>query len=145
MEELIRRHKQLLQAYGRLEYMVQTFIELSKDAKNHLSEGEENEFVTHRDALIKRFEICYDLTWKFFKFLLKEKYSIDVASPRKVFQDCYQQGILNREETENFLDMIDMRNQTTHVYDESVANAISKKIVNYYELLISTSEKIKVD
>jgi nucleotidyltransferase substrate binding protein (TIGR01987 family) len=121
--------------------MKQKFVELSQ-SKKKLREGEEDDLITHRDALIKRFEFCYDLTWKFCKLILKEKYSIDVTSPRKVFQECYQQGIFNEEETKKLLEMIEARNETSHIYDESKADAISQKIVVYYDFLIGIIKKL---
>ena len=144
MEGLSARYTQLLRAYSRLDYMTKTFIQLSEQVKKSaISTGVENEFIVHRDALIQRFEFCYDLTWKFFKLVLKEKHSIDVTSPRKVFQECYQQGILTRDETALLTEMIDARNETSHVYDEAVADAISLKIVDYYGILAVIVEKIK--
>lgn len=141
MEELGIRHKQLLQAYKRLSYMVKTFKELSQN-KNLAFPDQENEYIVHRDALIKRFEFCYDLTWKFFKLLLKLNYSIDVTSPRKVFQECYQQGIITLQQIEYLLAIIEIRNQTTHVYDEEMAQVMSSQIVESYSFLRSIIDSI---
>lgn len=144
MATIAARYAQLMQAYSRLDYMTKKFVQLSQ-----LYHGksiplmEENELIAHRDAVIKRFEFCYDLTWKFFKSVLRERYSIDVPSPRKVFQESYQQGLLTRDEAEQLLEMVDARNETTHVYDEAVADAISQKIVGYYAFLAGLLEKIK--
>lgn len=144
MEELAGRYQQLLQAYKRLDYMTKKYVQLSKSTTKS-SQDEEDELITHRDAVIKRFEFCYELTWKFFKLLLNKNFSIDVASPRKVFQECYQQAVFTREETELLLEMIDARNETTHVYDESVAEDISKKVVDYYAFLAQIVKKVAPD
>jgi len=136
MEELKLRYQQLVRAYKRLAYMRNTFVSLSQDsACQKVSDEAENELIVHRDALIKRFEFCYDLTWKYLKLLLKKKHSIDVASPRSVFQECYRQSLLTREQSEAMIDMIDARNQTAHVYDEQMADIVSQSIVVYYEFL----------
>lgn len=145
MDELTKRHTQLLQAYKRLEYMTKKFVALSQEISNtYTFSTEENELITHRDSLIKRFEFCYDLTWKFLKVLLKTHYSIDVTSPRKVFQECAQQGLLSPEEAEQLTSMIDDRNETAHVYDEEIADAISKRIVHYYTFLAALVAKISL-
>jgi len=142
MEELILRYQQLVKAYSRLDYMTKKFVQLSqKEKSDYLLKDDENELIVHRDALIKRFEFCYDLTWKFYKLVLKEKYSINVTSPRKVFQEAYQQGIFTTEETEKFIEMIDARNETTHIYDEAVAESISQKILIYYTFLAQMIKK----
>lgn len=143
MEELDLHHKQLLKAYHRLNYMTKKFISLShRDNRKPLPEGEEDELIMARDALIKRFEFCYDLTWKFLKRVLKEKYSIDASSPRSVFQECYQQQLTTRDETQILLEMIDTRNETTHAYNESIMDEISQRIIRYYDPLISIINKL---
>lgn len=146
MEELAIRYQQILQAYKRLDYMTKKFLQLLQESSLHkLQTNEENELITHRDALIKRFEFCFDITWKFFKLFLKNNYSIDANSPRKVFQEGYQQNLFTREETAQLLEMIDARNETTHVYDEERATTISKKIIVYYDLLATIVMRIKLN
>ena len=143
MDRLKIQYEQLLKAYGRLEYMSKIFLELSaKPIPKNPDENSENDLITHRDALIQRFEFCYDLTWKFFKQLLNARYGLEVLSPRKVFEECYQQNILTRDETETFTKMIDIRNNTSHVYDETMADKVSKEIVQYYDFFIKTLKKI---
>lgn len=146
MEELKLRYKQLLQAYNRLEYMAVKFIEVAEKHIRHDTwpEGEENEFVLHRDAIIQRFEFCYDLTWKFLKLVLKKKYYIETASPRSVFQECYHQGILTRDEVDELFDMIGARNETTHAYDEKMANIIAKRILVYRQELANLAKKLEI-
>ncbi|MGC2310281.1 MAG: HI0074 family nucleotidyltransferase substrate-binding subunit [Candidatus Babeliaceae bacterium] len=144
MDRLKSHYEQLLKAYSRLKYMTQKFVELKKEQKTKsVSTEEENEFIVHRDALIQRFEFCYDLTWKFLKQLLKENYALDIASPRKVFQECFQQKLLTAQESMNLIEMIDARNQTSHIYNESTIDAISEKIINYYQFLAEIATKIK--
>lgn len=146
MEQLALRYKQLLQAYHRLDYMTNKFAKLSLEARiKKLTGDEEDEFITRRDSLIKRFEFCYDLTWKFLKLVLIKKYSVDVASPRKVFQECYQLELITSEETAKLVEMIEARNLTSHVYDEIMADAISLKILEYYPFLVATINKIRLD
>jgi nucleotidyltransferase substrate binding protein (TIGR01987 family) len=144
MEQLALRYEQLIKAYGRLSYMTHKFVKLSQQAKNRTVVGEEeDELIAHRDALIQRFEFCYDLTWKYLRQLLKEKHGIEANSPRKVFQECYAQKILTNDETVQLLEMIDARNETSHVYDENMAERVSQKIVHYSAFLIKlSSEKL---
>lgn len=68
MDELEKRYRQLLDGYQRLFYMVTTFKKLSENKHKYIEQ--ENELITHRDALIQRFEFCYDLTWKFLNKVL---------------------------------------------------------------------------
>ncbi len=147
MEELIKRHLQLTNGLSRLRYMADSYQSLLQEfSKKQLGKKEaelqENELIVHRDALIKRFEFCYDLIWKFYKLLLVKEYAIDVASPKKVFQEGYQQNIFTKEDIEVLFEIIDARNETTHVYDEMVAETISKKILMFTPFLEKLLKKI---
>lgn len=132
MEELSRQSAQLKQAYSRLSFMVRTFVDLCAHAPK--TENGEGELITHRDALIQRFSFCYDLTWKFFKRVLRQ-HGIEANSPRTVFNECFKQRLITKDEMEMFLVLIDARNQTAHVYDESVADKVSRQIVTVYPQL----------
>jgi len=140
MKSEVKYHKLILLG-SKLNYTKKAFLNLS-NTNNSLEK--ENKLITYTDALIKQFELLYDLTWKYFKQLLKERFSIEANSPRKVFQDCFQQKLLTNEETNQLIEMIDSRNQTTHVYDETVADDISKKILVYYNTLDKIIKKFKV-
>lgn len=145
MEELNNRYMQLISGYKRLRYMVKTYQTLLQNSiklVSHQESIEENELITHRDALIKRFEFCYELTWKFFKILLRERFSIEVANPRVAFQECNKQAILTLQETEILLSMIRSRNETIHIYDEELANAMSKNIIEYNAFFQNLEKKL---
>jgi nucleotidyltransferase substrate binding protein (TIGR01987 family) len=147
MEELKARYIQMQAAYKRLAYTVDTFKKLAKnhldniDKRSEVAICEENELYVHRDSLIKRFEFTYEITWKFFKFLLRHQYGIDVASPRNIFQACYNNKILSAEESTLLESLIDLRNQTSHVYDEVVADAVSAAILEAYPAMIAIIEQ----
>lgn len=144
MDEIKVRLAQLLKAYDRLKYMRTKYIELSSSSHMYNTQDTENELIAHRDSLIKRFEFCYDLTWKFLKLLLKKQYSIDVNSPRKVFHESYAQGLLTTEESASLLEMIDSCNEASHIYDENLAQSISQKIIHYYNTLAKLAEKFQI-
>lgn len=134
MAELDKKLDQLVRGLKRLEYMQQTFIVLSTVSYAE-DEDAENERITHRDALIKRFEFCYDLMWKFLKTYLYIRHGIQATSPRTVFQECFKQELVSQQEAEALLNMIDDRNQTVHIYDEQIADLMSQHIISYYPVL----------
>jgi nucleotidyltransferase substrate binding protein (TIGR01987 family) len=148
METLTLRYEVALKAYGRLRYMVKKFIKSYEEYKdafqqfNNSDLEEEHDFILHRDALIKRFEFCYELTWKLLKNYLQEKYSINVASPKKTFQACFEQKLITEHEAEEFLRMIDARNYSSHAYDEDQMQEISMRIVDYSALMEIVMKKI---
>jgi nucleotidyltransferase substrate binding protein (TIGR01987 family) len=67
------------------------------------------------DVAVKRFEFTYEMAWKALKRFLDFQ-GIDVRAPRPVFKEAFAQGLLSEERV--WLDMIEMRNLSAHVYDE---------------------------
>lgn len=79
-----------------------------------------------RDSAIQRFEISFDLAWKTLKEKLRSEYGVDSTSPKKVFQDAFSQGIIENDPL--WLSMTDMRNETTHAYNELFAESVLEKL-----------------
>jgi nucleotidyltransferase substrate binding protein (TIGR01987 family) len=67
------------------------------------------------DVAAKRFEFTYEMAWKALKRVL-DYLGIDARAPRPVFKEAYAQGLLAEEAV--WLDMIEMRNLSSHIYDE---------------------------
>lgn len=77
-----------------------------------------------QDATIKRFEFVIELYWKVLKkFLSYEK--IESNSPRDVLRKSFQFNLIDNENI--WLQMLDDRNNTSHVYNQEDA----KKILSY--------------
>ena len=80
-------------------------------------------------GIIKDFEMTYELSWKVLKkFLLKAGH--ETLGAKDVFSRAYQLGYLKNEK--GWLEMIEDRNQTSHVYDEKQAGVIVKKVASTY-------------
>ncbi len=60
----------------------------------------------------------------------------------KVIHSCLAQGVINATESELFLNMVDDRNTTSHLYDRATADAISKNIGTYFELMRTIEKRI---
>lgn len=82
-----------------------------------------NEFI--RDAAILRFEFTYELVWKTMKRILAVK-GLVINNPRDVFRYAAKQGIIDGLDV--WFLYIEYRNQTTHVYNESVAEELYSKL-----------------
>ncbi len=76
------------------------------------------------DLIVKRFEFTYEMSWKAVKRYL-EFIGLEAKSPRGVFKEAYAQQIITDEDI--WLDMIEQRNLSSHVYDESEMNEILEK------------------
>jgi nucleotidyltransferase substrate binding protein, HI0074 family len=88
-----------------------------------------------RDATIQRFEYTFEALWKFLKEYLKEREGIIANSPKACFREIFSLGVICEEETVQFLEMTDRRNDTSHTYKEEVAQIIYDKTQKYFLLM----------
>lgn len=80
-------------------------------------------------GIIKDFEMTYELSWKVLKRVLREA-GHDTLGAKDVYSKAYQLGYLNEEKV--WLEMIQDRNQTSHVYDEADARKIADRVSATY-------------
>lgn len=80
------------------------------------------------DATIQRFEFTFELFWKTLKYFLEHE-GVEVGTPRKVLKKSYAAKWIDNDGI--WLSMLDDRNRTSHVYDESLARQIYLHIHDY--------------
>jgi len=95
----------------------------------------------YRDSAIQRFEIAFDLAWKTLREKLRTAYGIDAPSPKKCFQEAFKQGIIDNDTI--WIDMTDMRNETTHAYNESFAENVLAKLPDICSVLEKLAWKLQ--
>ena len=71
--------------------------------------------------MIQRFEFTYELLWKVFRKIARLK-KVDCFTPRDAFSFAFKLGLLDDEGL--FLEIIDARNKTSHVYSKKEAAKI---------------------
>lgn len=129
MEEDIRwkqRFENYLKALGQL----QKFI-----AKGNLNELEEQ-------GLIQAFEFTHELAWNVMKDYFEYQGNTTITGSRDATREAFQKGLI--QDGAQWMEMIKSRNQSTHTYNESTANDIRDRILNYYyDLFVSFKEKMK--
>lgn len=118
-------------------------MDLLKNAKITMPNNSP-QVVAFRDSVIKRFELCYDLLWKSLKDLLLKSYGQEVASPKKVFQECFNQKLISEAELKEALTMSDDRNMTVHTYDNQMAEEVSQKAESHFNLMKKLYSIIKI-
>ena len=91
---------------------------------------EKNEYI--RDSAIQRFEFTFELTWKNLKAYLEEK-GVRVYSPKDAIKGAFQVGLI--EEDPKWLEMIETRNLTSHVYKEAMAEKVYSSLAGYIPLI----------
>lgn len=77
------------------------------------------DYAVYRDSAIQRFEIAFDLSWKSLREKLRADFGVTVDSPKKTFQEAFKQSLIENDSI--WLDLVDIRNLTTHVYSEAFA------------------------
>lgn len=94
------------------------------------------------DGTIQRFEFTFELAWKVLKAAL-EFQGIGTATPRSAIKEAFRaQWIKNGQ---GWIDMLEDRNKTSHIYNEKQAAGIYKKIKkSHYPLLLQLSKHLKL-
>lgn len=97
-----------------------------------------------RDGLIQRFEYTLELCWKSSKKILYAN-GIEVDTPKNVIRELGQLGWINNPE--DWIDYLDKRNETSHMYNEEVAIKIFNVIKGFIKdvdlLILNLDKKTK--
>ena len=78
---------------------------------------------------IKDFEMTYELSWKSLKSFLRDQ-GHETLGAKDVFTQAYRLSLIDEEAV--WIQMIEDRNKTAHVYDESEANDILSRVKALY-------------
>lgn len=108
----------------------QKLTEAVERLKESLDDYDRLEIDSVRDGAIQRFEFCTELSWKTTReYLLNQGYT-DINSPKAVMKKAYADGLINDEVI--WIDLLNARNITSHIYDEGTATQVFEKIKNAY-------------
>lgn len=111
---------------------------LDRAIKKYKNTKIEEERVDYRDIVIKRFECSLDTLWKYLKDYLEVYLGIVAASLKAVMRKCHENKILSAQEAELALDMVDSRSESSHTYNEAIAQEVSEDVVDVYYTLMNT-------
>jgi len=93
------------------------------------------------DGAIQRFEFTFELSWKLTKAVL-DHIGIETRGPRFVIKEAFKAHIM--KDGEGWIDMLEDRNKTSHIYDEEQALNIYNKIKeNHFMLLEDLKKSVK--
>ena len=110
---------------------LQTRIENYKNAFLRLKEAIEEYNVTKsktvRDGVIQRFEFTTELAWKSLREYLVDQGFEQCNSPKAVMQEAFAANYISDEDT--WINILNDRNLTTHIYDDATAKEIYNRIV----------------
>ncbi len=91
----------------------------------------------HFDAICKRFEVCFEYTWKYLKRLASEA-GQEVYSPKDAIKEGVKLKII--DDLDLWLDCLQERNLSVHNYYSSNPEVTLKKI----KLFLKQVKKMKV-
>ena len=95
-----------------------------------------------RDAAIQRFEFTFELVWKMLRKILIKR-GIEANSPKTVFRLAAKDGIISDLDT--WFSFIDYRNQTSHVYNEKIAQEIYVHLPEFQTLTNKLIKKLQTE
>jgi nucleotidyltransferase substrate binding protein (TIGR01987 family) len=82
-------------------------------------------------GLIQAFEFTHELAWNTFKdFLEARGTTVKIYGSRDATREAFAAGMM--ENGEAWMKMIEHRNETSHTYNEEIANAIVEAILTRY-------------
>ncbi len=90
--------------------------------------AEQPESSVIRDGVIQRFEFTFELSWKSLRAYMQDQGADTSATvfSKQVFRAAYAAGLIGDEQA--WLDMLDARNITSHVYDDAQADSVASSI-----------------
>ncbi len=92
------------------------------------------------DGTIQRFEFTFELAWKLAKIVLSHN-GIEVETPRLIIKEAFKANIIKAGQ--GWIDMLEDRNKTSHLYDEKQALGIYNKIKKtHFKLLEDFSNSV---
>lgn len=121
MSELDIRWQQRLVNYAKALAQLDRAVATSK--QRPLSELE-------TQGLIQAFEFTHELAWNVMKDYFAYQGTPDITGSRDAVREAFQKGLV--EDGDGWMEMIKSRNQTSHTYQQKVADEIAQNIVERY-------------
>ncbi len=95
-----------------------------------LADYEKTPLDSVRDGVIQRFEFCAELAWKSTREYLNDQGYVDLNSPKEVMRKAFAAGIV--DDGSSWIDLLNDRNRTSHLYDSATAAEIFASIKSVY-------------
>ena len=81
-------------------------------------------------ALMKSFELAFELSWKTLQSFFKSQGYIEISSPKGIIKEAFNKDVIKNGQL--WIDMLDARNRLSHIYNESMFKGIIKKVSKEY-------------
>jgi nucleotidyltransferase substrate binding protein (TIGR01987 family) len=126
------RWKQRLTNFSKALRQLENAVNLSKERQ--LSDLEEQ-------GLIQAFEFTHELAWNVLKDFFAYQGNPDITGSRDASREAFRKGLI--KDGEGWMEMIKSRNQSSHTYNQEIAEGIAEKITNtYFGLFLELEKKM---
>ena len=88
-----------------------------------------------KEGIIQRFEFTHELAWKVMKDFLSYEGIKNIVGSRSATREAFNKGLI--EAGQEWMDMIESRNETVHTYNADILEKQYKKIIDTYCPLLS--------
>jgi nucleotidyltransferase substrate binding protein (TIGR01987 family) len=92
-------------------------------AERELSELEQQ-------GMIQAFEFTHELAWKVLKDFLESRGVSEIYGSKDATRAGFAHGLI--EDGDDWMAMIESRNQSSHTYNENIANSIAHAVLSLY-------------
>ncbi len=116
---------------------LERFVYVVDRQKKFYAEREDDIYL---DLVVKRFEFTFEMSWKAVKRYL-DFTGIGCMNPRSCFKEAFSQGLIDEENT--WLDMIEMRDLSSHIYDEEEIKEILDRLDAYKKAFTKLKQSIE--
>ncbi|WP_372683911.1 nucleotidyltransferase substrate binding protein [Desulfosarcina sp.] len=86
-----------------------------------------------KQGLIQVFEFTHELAWNVMKDYFAFQGDPSITGSRDAFRESFNKGLIT--DGQGWMEMIKSRNQSSHTYNQKVAEAIVDKVVSVYHAL----------
>lgn len=95
-----------------------------------------------QQGLIQAFEFTHELAWNLLKDYFFWQGNASITGSRDATREAFSKGLI--EDGEGWMEMIKSRNQTSHTYNQQVADVIAALIIERYQsLFVQLREKMQ--
>lgn len=83
-----------------------------------------------KQGIIQSFEYCFELGWNLMKDYLNYQGIYDIRGPRDAIKLAFKYDIV--DDADVWIEMISVRNMTTHTYDPDILKDVLEEIINTF-------------
>lgn len=92
-----------------------------------------------KQGLIQAFEFTHELAWSVMKDFFSYQGITSIMGSRDATREAFQKNLVT--DGEGWMEMIQSRNQTSHTYNQNVADEIVERVISHYHGLFLAFEE----